>query len=357
MRGHMVGAWALLGLLLVCLHLPGLFARSISAVGEEVPRALPGLGSPSLARPPNSEHAQPKPEAGSNGLARDPLKPQTSPLDGTQPAGGPWVQNLPFSGVLPSLDSWPPEEDWPVIAAAAEDQAGDVPPAEGLPYLTNAAALPLGSHPLPEGSSAPSAGTSLDSSLVPREPENRRLRCFLPPGAQGGISAQRPPWSLINRILHPSLPGHPWGTLNPGVSWGGGRLGTGWGTRPMPPFQAGNWGITNQYPGTSWGSINRYPVGSWGNNNQYPGGSWGSIHQSPGATGGNTHLPSGAHNRLPPRILRPPGSFWDIPANSPNSQDPGVQWGSWDPLVLRPPALLFSEAHAPLPVLAAQLRL
>ncbi|XP_075409942.1 uncharacterized protein C6orf15 homolog [Tenrec ecaudatus] len=319
MQGHMVGTWALLGLLLVCLHLPGLFARSINAVGDEVPRALPGLGSPSLARPSNSGHAQPKPDAGSNSLARDPLKPQTSPFDGTQPAGGPWVQTLPFSEGLPSLDSWPPEGDWPVMAAAAEDQAGDAP-LEGLSYLTNAAALPLGSRSRPEGSSALSAGTSLDSSLLPREPEPRGLRCFLPSGAQGGLSAQRPPWSLINRILYPRLPGHPWGALNPGVSWGGG-----WGTRPTPPFQAGNWGITNQYPGTSWGGINRYPGGSWGN--QYPGGGWGSIHQNPGAPGGNVHLPPGAHNRLPPRILRPPGSSWHVPANFPSSQDAGPQWG------------------------------
>ncbi|XP_003422496.1 uncharacterized protein C6orf15 homolog [Loxodonta africana] len=330
MQGRMAGSWALLGLLLFCLHLQGLFARSINAVEEKVPldlgTNLPLLGQPSLARSSDSEHPKPKPDAGSNGLARSPLKPRMSLYDGSQAARGSGVQKwLPPEG-LPSVDSWPPEGPWPVMAAAVEDHPGDLLP-EGLSYLASAVALPLGSGLLPEGSSAHFAGVPPDASLLHQDPELRRPPHPSPLGAQGEIPVLRPLCALINRIRQSLLPSHPWGTLNPCVSWGGGRPGTGWGTKPMPPSHAGSWGINNQFPGSSWGNSNRYPGGSWGNSNQYPGGSWGNINRYPGATWGNIRLPPGSNTQLPPRILRPPGSSWNIPAGFPNSQDPRSQWG------------------------------
>ncbi|KAI5136590.1 hypothetical protein MUG91_G77n135 [Manis pentadactyla] len=97
MQGHMVGNGTPLGLLLVCFHLPGLLARSISAVEEKVPHglgtSLPLLGQPSLAGRSNSKHPQPEPDAGSNDLVRVPLKPSASPSGGSQPAGGSGVQS------------------------------------------------------------------------------------------------------------------------------------------------------------------------------------------------------------------------------------------------------------------------
>lgn len=122
--------------------------------------------------------------------------------------------------------------------------------------------------------------------------------------AQGEIIAQNPHWSPIKRIQQPLLPGHPWGTLSPSVSWGGGGPGTGWGTRPMP-HPMGTWGINNQYPSSSWGNVNRYPDSSWG----------------------NIHLHPGINNRFPLRVLYPPASSWNMPADFPNLQNPGSQWG------------------------------
>ncbi|XP_007949652.1 uncharacterized protein C6orf15 homolog [Orycteropus afer afer] len=312
MQGHVAGSWALLGLLLVYFHLTGLFARSISAVEKKVSQDmetnLPLLGQPSLARSSDSEHPQTKADAGSNGMAKGHLKPMMSLSDGSQAAGGPGVQNWPSSEGLPSVDSWPPRGSWPLMAAAVEDHPGDLLP-ERL------AALPMSSGPLREGPSAYSAGASPGASLLHQDSGPRQPCCSNLLGALGEIPSQHPPWSLINRIRQPLLPGHPWGTLIPSVSWGSGRPGTGWGTRPMPPSYAGSWGDNNQYPGTSWGNINRYPGGSWGNIIRYPGATWGNIHPFPGTS-----------NQFPPRILRPPGSSWNIPTGFPNSHDAGSQW-------------------------------
>ncbi|KAM9665271.1 uncharacterized protein C6orf15 homolog [Trichechus inunguis] len=330
MQDRMAGSWALLGLLLVCLHLPGLFARSISAVEEKLPQDLginlPLLGQPSLARTSNSEQPQPKSDAGSNGLAKGLLKPKMSPYDGSQAAKGFSVQNWLSPEGLPSVDSWSPEGPWPVMPAAVEDHPWEVL-LEGLSYLTSAAALPLSSGPMPEGPSAHFADAPPDASLLHQDSELRWPPRSSPLEAQGEVPAQHPLCSLINRICQSLLPGLPWGTLNPCVSWRSGHPGTGWGTRPTPSSHAGCWGINNQYPGSSWGNINRYPDGSLGNSNQHPGGSWGNINQYPGATWGNIHLPSGNNNQFPSRILRPPGSSWNIPAGFPSSQDPGSQWG------------------------------
>ncbi|XP_046496363.1 uncharacterized protein C6orf15 homolog [Equus quagga] len=304
MQGCMARSWAPLGLLLVCLHLPGLFARSISVMKEKVPQDLgtnsPLLGRPFLASLSNSEHPQSKPDPGSNDLARAPLKTNASPSDSFQPAGS--------SEVLPSVDSWPSEDLWSMMAGAVEDDGGEVLPEE-LSFLSNAIALPLDSGLAPAGSSSHSADPSLEVSPLHQDSESRPLSRSNVLGDQKQILAQRPPWSLINRIRKPLLPGHPWGTLNPSVSWGGGGRGTGWGTRPMP-CPVGIWG-NNKCPSTSWGNINQYPGGSWGSINRYPGGSWGNVNLQPGII-----------NRFPPRVLNPPGSSWNIPAGFPNPQNP-----------------------------------
>ncbi|XP_019572916.2 uncharacterized protein C6orf15 homolog [Rhinolophus sinicus] len=307
MQGCVVGSRAPLGLLLVCLQLSGLFARSIGVAEEKVPQDLetnlPLLGQPSLTGPSNSKHPQPKPDPGDNDLARVLLKPNASPSDGSQPAGGSAVQRWPPSGGLPSVGSWPPEDPWQMMAAAAEDHMEGVLPEE-LSFLSGAVARPLGGGPIPAGSSAYSAGPSPEASLLRRDPQSRQPPRSHVLGAQGESLAQRPPWSLINRIQQPLRPGHPWGTLSPSVSWGGGGPGTGWGTRPMP-HSVGIWGINNRYPSTSWGNINRYPGTSWG----------------------NSHLCPGINNQFPPRVLHPPGSSWNIPAHFPSPQNPGSQWG------------------------------
>nr|XP_012290819.1 uncharacterized protein C6orf15 homolog [Aotus nancymaae] len=314
MQGRMAGSCAPLGLLLVCLHLPGLFARSIGVMEEKVSQnlgtSLPQLGQPSLTGHFNSEHPQPSLDPRSNDLARVPLKLSAPPPDGLPPAGGSGVQRWPPSRGLPAVDSWPPKDPWQMMAAVAEDHLGGVLPEE-LSYLSSVAALPPGNGPLPGESSADTTDPSSRALVLYQDSESRQLPPSNPLGAGGKILSQRPFWSLIHRLL----PGHPWGTLNPSVSWGDGGPGTGWGTRPMP-HPGGIWGINNQPPGTSWGNINRYPGGSWGNINRYPGGSWGSIHLYPGI-----------NHPFPPGVLRPPGSSWNIPASFPNPPSPGLQWG------------------------------
>ncbi|XP_008505683.2 uncharacterized protein C6orf15 homolog [Equus przewalskii] len=354
MQGHMARSCAPLGLLLVCLHLPGLFARSISVMKEKVPQDLgtnsPLLGQPFLASLSNSEHPQSKPDPGSNDLARAPLKTNASPSDSFQPAGSSEVQRWPPSEELPSMDSWPSEDLWPMMAGAVEDDGGEVLPEE-LSFLSNAIALPLDSGLVPAGSSSHSADPSLEVSPLHQDSESRPLSRSNVLGDQKQILAQRPPWSLISRIRKPLLPGHPWGTLNPSVSWGGGGRGTGWGTRPMPcpvgiwgnnkcpstswgninQYPGGSWGSINRYPGGSWGSINRYPGGSWGSTNRYPGGSWGSINRYPGGSWGSTNrYPGGSWgsiNRYPGgswgSINRYPGGSWGT-----INQYPGGSWGS-----------------------------
>ncbi|XP_032280613.1 uncharacterized protein C6orf15 homolog [Phoca vitulina] len=306
-QGCMVGSRVPLGLLLlICLHLPGFFARSIGAVEEKVLQHLgtnlPLLEQPSLPSHSNSELPQPKPDPRPNDLTRVPLKPNASPSAGFQPAGDSGVQRWPPTEGLPSLDSWPSEDPWQMMAAAIEDHVGDMLP-EKWSYLSGAVALPLGSSPLPAGPTARSTGPIPEASLLYQDSKSRQSPHSNVLGAQREILVQHPP-SFINRIRQPLLPGHPWGTLNPGVSWGGGGPGTGWGTRPMP-HPVGIWGINNQYPRTSWGDINRYLGGSWG----------------------NIHLRPGINNQFPPRVLRPTGSSWNIPAGLPNPPNPGSQWG------------------------------
>uniref|UniRef100_A0A8C3VWL3 Chromosome 6 open reading frame 15 n=1 Tax=Catagonus wagneri TaxID=51154 RepID=A0A8C3VWL3_9CETA len=300
MQGCLAGSWAPLGLLLACLHLPGLFARSISVAEEKVSRDsginLPLPGQPSLTGPSNSEHPQPKLDLGPNDLAKTSPNPDASLSLGSLLAGGSGVQRWPPVGGLPAVD-WPSEDPWPVMAATVEDHAGEVLPEE-LSYLSRVAALPRGGGPLLPHPADPSA----EASLLRQDSESRRPPRSNMLGAQGEIRAQHPLRFLINRIRRPFLPGYPWGTLNPSVSWGGGGPGTGWGTRPMP-YPVGIWGNSNQYPITSWGTISRYPGISWGNINRYPG-----------------------INQFPPRVLRPPGSSWSIPAGFPNPQNPGSQW-------------------------------
>ncbi|XP_019487342.1 PREDICTED: uncharacterized protein C6orf15 homolog [Hipposideros armiger] len=329
MQGCVAGSRAPLGLLLVCLHLSGLFARSIGVVEDKVPQDLgtnlPLLGQPSLTGPSNSEHRRSKPGPGDNDLARVLLKPNTSPSDGSQPAGGSGFQGWPPSEGLPSVDSWPSEDPWQMTAAGAEDHVGEVLPEE-LSFLSRAVALPLGEGFLPAGSSAHSAGPSPEASLFHRDPQSRQPPRSNVLGTQGESLAQRPPWSLINRIQQSLRPGHPWGTLSPSVSWGGGGPGTGWGTRPMP-HPVGIWGINNRYPGASWGNINRYPGTSWGNINQYPGTSWGNSNWYPGTRWGNIHLHPGINNQFPPRVLHPPGALWNSPAHFSSPQNAGSQWG------------------------------
>lgn len=284
------------------LPLPsGLFARSISVAEEKVSRDvgvnLPLPGQPSLTGPSNSEHPPPKPDLGPNDLAKASPKPDASPSFDSLLVGGSGVQRWPPSGGLPSEDSWSSEDPWPMMAAAAEDHVGEVLPEE-LSYLSSGFALPRGGGPVPPHSADPSA----EASLLHQDSESRRLPRSNVLGARGEILARHPLWSLINRIRRPFLPGYPWGNLSPSVSWGGGGPGTGWGTRPMP-YPVGSWGNSNQYPSTSWGTINRYPGISWGNILRYPG-----------------------INQFPPRVLRPPGSSWSIPAGFPNRQNPGSQW-------------------------------
>ncbi|XP_058931176.1 uncharacterized protein C6orf15 homolog [Kogia breviceps] len=288
MQGHVAGSRAPLGLLLVCLHLPGLFARSIGVVEEKFPRDFginrPLLGQPSLTDPSNWEHPQPKADPGPNDLARAPLKPIASPSHGSQPAGGAGLQWWPPFGGLPSMDSWSSEDHWPMMAAVDEDHVGEVLPREPS-YLSSGAALPPGSGPLPAEPSAHPADPSPKASLLHQDSELRQPIRSNVLGAQGEILARHSPWSLINRIRWSLLHGYPWRTLNPHVSWGGGGPGTGWGIRPLP-----------------------YPVRIWGNSNQYPSTSWWNINRDPGTRWGNIHLNPGI-NQFPPRVLHSPGSY------------------------------------------------
>ncbi|XP_005341122.3 uncharacterized protein C6orf15 homolog [Ictidomys tridecemlineatus] len=316
MLARVAGSWAPLGLLLVCLHLPGFFARSIGAMEEKVSphlgTNLPLLGQPSFTGPTNYGHPQPKPNSGSNDLEGVPLKPNVPPPDGSQPAGGSRVRRWPPSWG-PPLGFWPSEDPWQ-MDAANEDQLGEMPP-EGLPYLSSAGAVPLGGRPLSVASSAHPEEPSSETSLLQKNSESGQLPRSNLLGAQRQALSQHPFWSLIHRLL----PGIPWGTLSPGVSWGGGGPGTGWGTRPIarPP---GTWGIHNQFPGSIWGNINRYPGSIWGNINRYPGSIWGNINRYPGTSWGNIHLRPGINNRFPP------GLSWNTPAGFPNPQNPDEQW-------------------------------
>lgn len=336
MRGHTARSWAPLCLLLVCLHFPGIFSRSISAAEEKAPQDLgpnlPKLGQPSLTSLTNAGHPQPNPVSESDGLT---LNRNISPSDGSHPAEYFEYQRGPQPEELPPMDSWSYEDPWWMMAAMDEDYAGAAMPEE-LSFLSGAEAHPPGG-PVPAEASTNSLGNLPESPLVP---EARQLPRPIVPGAPGRILGRRPLWSLINKIRHPLLSGRPWGTLNPSRPWGVGGLGTGWGTRPMPnlvgaggiknQYPIAGWGRINQFPGTSWGNINQFPGsiweiisrlpggiwgninqlpgGIWGNINRYPGSIWGNINRYPGTSWGNNHLQLGANNKLPAGVVHPPSS-------------------------------------------------
>ncbi|XP_024594463.1 uncharacterized protein C6orf15 homolog [Neophocaena asiaeorientalis asiaeorientalis] len=294
MQGHVAGSRAPLGLLLVCLHLPGLFARSIGVVEEKFPQDLginlPLLGQPSLTSASNLEHPQPKPDPEPNASARAPLKSNASPSHGSQPEGGAGVQMWPPSGELPSVDSWSSEDPWPMMPAVVEDYVGEELPEEPS-YFSSEAALPPGSEPFPAEPFAYPGDPSPEASLLHQDSESRWPLRSNVLGAQRKILARPRPWSLINGIRWPFLSHCPWGSLNPSIPWGGGGPGTGW--RPNPFHPVGNRGNSNQYPSTTWGypGIRRRTI------NWYPGTSWKNTPLHPG------------NNQFPPRLLRAPGSY------------------------------------------------
>ncbi|XP_030706534.2 uncharacterized protein C6orf15 homolog [Globicephala melas] len=305
MQGHVAGSRAPLGLLLVCLHLPGLFARSIGVPEEKFPQDLginlPLLERPSLTSPSNLEHPQPKPDPEPNDSARAPLEPNASPSPGSQPAGGAGVQMWPPSGELPYMDSWSSEDPWPMMPAVFEDYVGEELPEEPS-YFSSEAALPPGSGPFLAEPFAYPADPSPEASLLPQDSESRGPLHSTVLDVPRKILARPRPGSLLNGIPWSLLPGFPWGALSPSVPWGGGGPGTGW--RPFYPV--GNWGNINPYPSTSWG---------------YPGARWKTINWYPGTSRKNIYLHPG-NNQFPPGVLRAPGSYRSIPDSFPNPQNP-----------------------------------
>ncbi|XP_053459127.1 uncharacterized protein C6orf15 homolog isoform X2 [Nycticebus coucang] len=194
MQGRVVGSWAPWGLILVCLHLPGLFARSISAAEEKVPQNL-GTNLPLIGQPPlaSSEHPQHGPDPRSNDLARAPQKLDAPLFSRFQPAGGSGMQRWPPSGGLPAVDSWPSEGPWQVMAAEADNGLEEAL-LEGPAYLSNAAVPSLGSGPMPEEFPVHPAGPSREAALLHQDLESRRPPRSSSLGAQGEILARRPPW-------------------------------------------------------------------------------------------------------------------------------------------------------------------
>ncbi|XP_058141127.1 uncharacterized protein C6orf15 homolog [Dasypus novemcinctus] len=287
MRACAVRCWAPLGLLL-CLHFPGLFARSICAVDDGAPQhwghGLPLLRPAAVLGASASAHPRPGPGPGPGGSAGVSPPPVASPAD-PQLAGGSKVQRGPSPRGLPSTDLGPPGEPWQTLVAAA-DHAGDVQP-EGPALPPSAAAPSPGGRPPPTGASASSADPSPRASLPPLEPQPTGSPPPNRPGAQGEGPAQRAPRAPSNGIHRPLLPGHPWGPPSPTVSWGGGGHGAGGGTRPMPTPPVGSWGVPGRLPGGSWGSPGRLPGGSWGSPGRLPGGSWGSPGRFPGGSWGS----------------------------------------------------------------------
>ncbi|XP_054985215.1 uncharacterized protein C6orf15 homolog [Sorex araneus] len=325
MQGCVARRWAPLGLLLLCLHLPGLLSRSINAVEEKAPQH-PGTDSPLPAQPPltspsNSEHPQPQPDPVSKDLTSTPLAFSASPSDGFQPAEGPEAQGWPLPEEMPFMDSWSSEDPWQMMMAADEDYAEEALPEE-LSFLSGATGTTSGSKPLSAGSS--------DTASVPLDSDSEHPSHSNMPGALEPTRAQSPFWSFINKIRQTFLSGRPCGILNPRVPVRGGGPGTGWGTRPMPnPVGIG--GINNQYPGTGWGNINKIPGASWGNINKIPGASWGNINKIPGSSWGNINKIPGTSwgniNKIPGtswgNINKIPGSSWGN-----INKIPGVNWGN-----------------------------
>ncbi|EGW09069.1 uncharacterized protein C6orf15 homolog isoform X1 [Cricetulus griseus] len=306
MQGLAGGSRAPLGLLLVCLSLPGLFARSIGAPEEKIsPQAgKPSfdslkLGTADLGQP------QPKPDPANNELPRALPRLAESPPDGALPEEDSEELSQPSFWEGSPTESWFYEDPQPGMEAAAEDRLEQVLP-ETLPYLSR-------------GSPGPVAFSATEAS-EDSEPDSSALR------TEAEDFAQHPFWFLFRRLL----PGFPWGILSP---WGGGGAGTAWGRRPMP-YPSGIWGSNSQlsgtglvgnarYPPGSWGGIGWNPAGSWGGNGWNPAGSWGGNGWNPagswggngwnpaGSWGGNGWNPAGSWgsngwNRLPPGV-RPPG--------------------------------------------------
>ncbi|XP_004695439.1 PREDICTED: uncharacterized protein C6orf15 homolog [Condylura cristata] len=353
MQGHMVRSWAPLGVLLLCLHLPGLSARSIGAAEEKAAQDLGANailpGQPSSTGPSNSEHPQSKPDPESNDLRSVPLSPSASPSDGSQPAGGPGAQSWPQYGGLPYLDSWASEEPLQMTATGDEDAVGGASP-QGLYFFSNDADLPPGNGPSPAGSSEHPSGAQPETSLSQKDPKAKQ-----PPlsnmGAQEQTSTERPFWNLINRIRQSILSGRPCGLLKPRGPLGGRGPASGVATRPMPqpgglggiknpqfgglggiknpqlgglggiknPQLGGLGGIKNPNLNTGWGNINRIPGIGGGNMNHFPGMGGGNVNGFPGIGGGNMNGFPGINNLFPPGVAQPAGPSW---SSSPGWSNP-----------------------------------
>ncbi|XP_038199786.2 uncharacterized protein C6orf15 homolog [Arvicola amphibius] len=323
MQGLARGSRAPLGLLLICLYLPGLFARSIGTPEEKI---SPHSGKPSFTGVF---------KLGTAGLAQPQPKPDL--VNHEPPRGLPRFPGFSQDGALPEVPSQPPfwgeyprefwlseEDPQQGMEAAAEDRWERVLP-EALSYLSRG-------RPLPMASSAYEAYGPEDSESV--QPGSSPLR------TEAEAFAQHPFLYFIHRLL----PGFPWGILSPSASWGGGGAGTGWGRRPMP-FPSGiggsdsqlagrhpvvSWGPNGLYPTGSWGNSGRYPTGSWGGNGRYPAGSWGGNGRYPaGSWGNNGRYPVGSwgsNGRYPAGSWGGNGSY---PAGSwgGNGRYPAGSWG------------------------------
>ncbi|XP_052018977.1 uncharacterized protein C6orf15 homolog [Apodemus sylvaticus] len=345
------GSRAPLGLLLICLCLPGLFARSIGAPEEKVSLHS---GQPSFTSLSKSGQPQPKPDPVKNELPGILQRLSESPQDGILPEGSSEVPSGPPFWGPPPMESWPLQN--PQQGIAAEDQLEQVLP-EALSYLSRGGPLSEASsaQPWPEASYPQDAGPQAASTPLETEAE---------------AFAQRPFWFLNHKVL-PGLSGR---ILSPGTSWGSGGAGTGWGTRPMPHpsgiwgssglvsgtslggngwypagilggngrYPVGSWGGNGRYPVGSWGGNGRYPVGSWGGNGRYPVGSWGGNGRYPtGSWGGNGRYPTGSwggNGRYPtgswgsngryPTGSWGPNCQYPVGSRGPNCQYPAGSWGA-----------------------------
>ncbi|XP_028743776.2 uncharacterized protein C6orf15 homolog [Peromyscus leucopus] len=310
MQGLAGGSRAPLGLLLICLYLPGLFARSIEAPEEKV---SPHSGKPSFTSLFNSGQPQPKPDPVNNELPRVLPRLPESPEDGTLPEGESEMPSQPPIWGWSPMDYWLSEDPQQGMEAAAEDYPEQVRP-DVLPYFSSAY-----------------------EASGPEDSEPTQLPGSSPLRTEAEAFAQHPFWFFIHRLL----PGLPWGILSPSGSWGGGGAGTGWGRRPMP-YPSGIWGSNSQLSGTSlgvngrhpvasWGTNSPYPVGSWGGNGPYPAGSWGGNGPYPaGSWGGNGLYPAGSWGGNGPYPTGSWGTSCRYPAGSwgANCRNPA---GSWRP--------------------------
>ncbi|XP_055453055.1 uncharacterized protein C6orf15 homolog [Psammomys obesus] len=282
MQGLAGGSLAPLGLLLICLYLPGLSARSIGAPEE---KASPRSGQPSFTSLSSSGQPQPKLDPLNNEL------PRALPRLGDSPPGGAGSEG-PRGPPFWSPSPWLSEDPQQGVAAAAQE-AGDYleqEPPEALPYLP-------GGGPLPVASFAHVRQPSPETSR-PQDSEPTWQPGSGPPGSEAEALAQGPFWFLTHSFL-PALPGS---SLNARASWGGGGAGTGWGARPMP-YPSGIWGSNGQGSGAKLGVNGRNPVGIWGGNGRFPAGVWGGNRLYPaGVWGGNRLYPAGVWggNRLYP---------------------------------------------------------